>query len=338
MLAVSMRRPGVALPSLAVLLLGTACRPAQEVTRVVDGRTIDGRFVSADAYAAYLDGTMRAERGDEAGAASAFRAALAEDPDSGEVWARLGAALCLREPKGADDALARAEQLAPELDGTWLALSDCAFRRGDAARARVSAERAVALSPDSPEATLAVIRALERLGDAARAAAWRRAYSTRTAVALGAAPGGRLEQPPSTSEAVDRAIESGDAATARRLAVRARLPVLTVARRALSLGAPGVAVELARTVAAADPADTDARIVTLVAADLARDEATFLSSVSPLAEDRTPPTPDAASLMHELLERRVGAEAARAWLEAWTRARTPTETPTPPAAERAPGR
>lgn len=334
-----MRRPRVALPALAVLLVGTSCHPGPEVTRLVDGRDIDGHYIPPEAYAAYLEGTLSAERGDDLAAARAFEAALAEDPDSGELWARLGAALCLRAPARAEAALARAESLAPELDDTWLARASCALRRGDPARAKASAERAVALSPGNPEATSAVAAALERLGDVAGAAAWRRALAAR-GERLDRAARPSLAEPENeatrSADALDRAIAAGDATAARALAVRARLPALAPALRAIELGRPELAVELVRPVAAADPVDTDARIVMLLAADLARDEDTFAASVAPLPELRTRPTPLAAALMQELLARRAGPRAARAWAEGWASTSTPAPATSAPRVPDAP--
>ncbi len=70
---------------------------------------------------------------------------------------------------------------------------------------------------------------------------------------------------------------------------------------------------------AADPADVTARIALAVAADLAGDAgalAEALGSIPPSPAALTGPSPLAALLFAELLDRRVDSGAARAWLAA----------------------
>ncbi|MBU1347841.1 MAG: c-type cytochrome biogenesis protein CcmI [Alphaproteobacteria bacterium] len=85
-------------------------------------------------------GAARFEAGDPIGAASAFRRALALDPDDATSWARLGESL-VRANEGsvggdAEAAFVRALEIDPEQLGARFFLGEAALARGDAARAR----------------------------------------------------------------------------------------------------------------------------------------------------------------------------------------------------------
>jgi hypothetical protein len=115
---------------------------------------------------------------------------------------------------------------------------------------------------------------------------------------------------------VDGALERGDLRKARSLAVQARLPSGLVAVRAVALGLPELASEQARLVLAADPRDADAWIALLTATDLLGNTAAFQRTLSmPFGYARLDPL--SVRLMTEVLARRVGPEAAAAWLRAY---------------------
>ncbi|MFS8069158.1 MAG: hypothetical protein ACMG6S_22585 [Byssovorax sp.] len=81
---------------------------------------------------------------------------------------------------------------------------------------------------------------------------------------------------------------------------------------------------------AADPADITARIALAVAADLAGDSgalAAALESIPPSPAALTAPSPLAALLFAEVLDRRVDSVAARAWLGALPAAWPATSAP-----------
>ena len=70
------------------------------VTRVVEGRPTEGRFISTAAYALFARGAAAEANGALVPALRAFEMAAAEDPGSPEIWTRLGALRCLIEPPG----------------------------------------------------------------------------------------------------------------------------------------------------------------------------------------------------------------------------------------------
>ena len=116
---------------------------------------------------------------------------------------------------------------------------------------------------------------------------------------------------------IDRALQRGELARARELAVLAQVSSSSLALRAAALGASDLAQKQAGLVLAADTSDTDARIALLVAADLAGDTPQFERWLVRSPLDAPHPSPLAARLMADLLARRVGRDAARAWLEAY---------------------
>jgi hypothetical protein len=118
---------------------------------------------------------------------------------------------------------------------------------------------------------------------------------------------------------LDDALRREDLDAAHRHARRAHLPLAEIAVRAAALGRAAPARSEAELVLAADPADLTARIALAVAADLAGDAgvlAAALASIPPSPAALTPPSPLAALLFAELLDRRVDGDAARAWLGA----------------------
>ena len=64
------------LSSIALLLLVAACGSEPRVARVYDGKLVEGRFVSPDAYAAFLRGVLAEESGDLKGATAAYAQAI----------------------------------------------------------------------------------------------------------------------------------------------------------------------------------------------------------------------------------------------------------------------
>jgi hypothetical protein len=88
--------------------------------------------------------------------------------------------------------------------------------------------------------------------------------------------------------------------------------------RAAALGRAAEAREQAELVLGADPADTSARIALAAAADLAGDPAAVAAAMRAIPARGTAPSPLARLVFAEALARRVGPDAARAWLgPAW---------------------
>jgi len=143
--------------ALAVLaLLPAACAAPLEVTRVVDGRVAEGRFIPPDAYSAFLRGAMAEEAGQLSVAASAYTEAASLDEDP-EIWTRIGDVRCVMshreagraglETPGAEEAFTRALAIDPAYAPALEARARCAASRGDERAAHEDEERAAALDP-----------------------------------------------------------------------------------------------------------------------------------------------------------------------------------------------
>jgi hypothetical protein len=101
------------------------------------------------------------------------------------------------------------------------------------------------------------------------------------------------------------------------LALTARLSSGALALRAAAVGAATFAKEQADLVLAADPSDSDARVAAAVAADLLRDDDALARAMIDTSAGRTPLSSLACALMAELLDRRIGPDAKKAWLDAF---------------------
>lgn len=323
------------------------------VVRVVDGRPIEGRFIDTATYALYARGAYHEQHGELAHARAAYAAAAERDPKSAAIWTRLGAVQCAGKDPGYERSFAVAANEDPTYAPLWRERATCALGRGKPRRAVEAAETAVLLEPEDEQNSLVLARALDRDGrtdDALRwlhaltvarpraVAAWtllqaiakrrgRDAERLRAAQALAElsatdptrAAGEPHPSPAPESEldALDRALGAGELTRARRLAVTAGVRADRLAVRAAALGSAGAAGEQAELVLAADPTNGNAWVAALVAADLDGDPERFRRALDALAREALPPEPLAARLMAALLARRVGADAARAWLEAY---------------------
>src|SRR4051794_25201128 len=81
------------------LVLAAGCATANPVTLMVGGQHIQGRFVQDAAYAAYLKGVVLETRGQNDAAMAAYVEAIRHDPESAELWTRLGALRCAEPTK-----------------------------------------------------------------------------------------------------------------------------------------------------------------------------------------------------------------------------------------------
>src|SRR5262245_58518004 len=132
-----------------LLLSSVACRVEPEVTRIVDGRTLEGAFVEPEAYAAYLRGAIAEARGDDGEALRAYAEAARRDPADPEVWTRVGAARCKLSPRDAeaDRAIERALAADPRYAPAWAARAQCSELRGKGPRDGEAAQRAAEAEP-----------------------------------------------------------------------------------------------------------------------------------------------------------------------------------------------
>jgi len=274
------------------------------VTRMSGGVRYEGRFIKSEAYAAYLLGIEREARGDFDEALKAYLEAHAEDPDSPEIWARIGAVRCFssepaRGPAAARAAFERGLKIDPAYFGNYSERARCRERARDFQGALADATAAVVRSPDDEAANLLVARALQALARNSEARAWLEAYRSyhsatiATDRALAAARG-------PASRAVQAAASSGAAASAAH----------SGAFTELRSGRPERARQQAQSELEADPSNADAWIATLVACDALRDDACYEATIARLRTPSLAPSDTALGYLRELLARRTGATSA----------------------------
>jgi tetratricopeptide (TPR) repeat protein len=286
------------------LLLG-GCRLGTTVVRVEDGQPVPGRWISPSAYASFLEGSLAEAAGHPTTAAAHYQRALDEDPAASEAWTRLGAVRCTIDRRGADEAFARARSVEPTLAAAWLAGAECNLARGDTAKAKSDAEQAIRLAPKDPEVTRVLAATLAILGDTEGSRRLLRGYALLSTARVEPAPVPDL----------DAALAAGDEEGIRRSGLRARVPLSHVALRAVRVGRTHLAETTAERALAAEPGNADALVALLVARDLlGKGDAAISAEALPSA--RSTLSPLGRELMGELLERRVGNAAAKAFAEA----------------------
>lgn len=271
---------------------------------MADGVRYEGRFINPEAYAAYLLGVEREARGNLSEALRAYLEAHTEDPDSPEIWARIGAVRCFSsEPKAgpaaARGAFERGLRVDPSYAGNYLERARCAERARDFPGALRDARAAVARRPEDETANLLVARMLQAVGQPAEARAWLEAYRSFYAA----------------TSATERALESARGPGARSAAAtRERGTAPSSAHSDAFVELRSGRTELARRQAQleldADPTNTDAWIATLVACDALRDDPCFESTLGRLQTPSLPPSGTALGYLRELLARRTGASGS----------------------------
>jgi tetratricopeptide (TPR) repeat protein len=280
---------------LTACLSSVACTEGSSgVTRMANGVRYEGRFVNPEAYAAYLQGVEREARGEYQNALSSYLEAHAEDPDSPEIWARIGAVQCFssapeRGLKAAEVSFQRGLQNDPEYFGNYLERGRCAERARVFRSALTDGKAAVARRPDDESANLLVARSLQALGRTSEARAWLEGYQTYGA----------------PSAAVTRALEN---ARPTREAVKNAAPpfVRSAAFAELQSGHAERARKQAELELDADPTNSDAWIAALVACDALRDGQCFETALTSLRTPSLAPSPTALGFLRELLDRRAG--------------------------------
>jgi hypothetical protein len=170
------------------------------------------------------------------------------------------------------------------------------------------------------ETTRIISAALDSLGKHEEAERWlsalalrypashsARLWLSRARFEHGQVPRGEVDR-------VDQALLDDRVELASARALELGLSEAQLAAREVALGLPQKGFDRATTVFEADPSDATAWVVLLVSADLLGDEAGYGRIVAQRG-DLTGPVDDLASLLFvDLLKRRVGEKAARAWL------------------------
>jgi hypothetical protein len=124
---------GVASIAIAIAGFGVGCGAPPTVTRVVDGRIVEGHFVEPDAYAAFLRGAIAEERGDLRAALLSYEETARLDDQDPEVWTRIAAVRCRLAPSDprARWAAARALALDVEYAAAWEVRARCELGRSE---------------------------------------------------------------------------------------------------------------------------------------------------------------------------------------------------------------
>jgi tetratricopeptide (TPR) repeat protein len=293
---------GVARASaLLALALCVSCGMSSTgVTRIADGVRYQGRFVNAEAYAAYLMGVEREAQGEFNEALAAYLEAHAEDPDSPEIWARIGAVRCFSSAPSKGPAAARASferglRTEPAYFGNYFERARCAERARDYPSALRDATAAVARQPEDEAANLLVARVLQALGKNVEARAWLEAYRSYHTATIATERALASARSPGSARATE-APSSGAPATHARSGAFAEL----------GSGRNERARQRAELELEADPSNSDAWIATLVACDALHDEACFEAAISRLQTPSLAPSSTALGYLRELLARRAG--------------------------------
>ncbi|MCA9642529.1 MAG: tetratricopeptide repeat protein [Myxococcales bacterium] len=298
----SLLRAGGAVAVAAWAIL-SGCSPyGSGVTRIVDGRTQEGRYIPVTAYADYALASYLEASGEPEQAENAYMRALADDPRSPEMWTRLAALRCRRQPMSGMSALERAFALATEYEPAWREKAACHLGARQLDQAQAAAERAVALDPEQERATLLLAQIYEARGEKQRARTWLNAWVVlhpssdigwTAFLELAEREGNVVDQlrahralrlhqdpmrtpvltaPPSgkaPEDALDVAIGRDDLDAARRACLALHLPAVEVAIRSYLRGNKKLARAQAELVLGADPSNSDARALLLLLGDQA---------------------------------------------------------------------
>ncbi|WP_394838578.1 tetratricopeptide repeat protein [Pendulispora rubella] len=157
----------------ASCLGGLGCLARPTVTRVYEGHVVEGGIVLPEQYATFLRGAMAEEQGDLSAALHAYEAASEMDPTDPEIWTRIGAVRCQKDPRDerARTAFGRAIDLDREYAAAWSARAKCDLLRGqDRAGMQREAERAVEFDPQATEPQVILATALAMQSPSADAA------------------------------------------------------------------------------------------------------------------------------------------------------------------------
>lgn len=243
---------------------------------------------------------------------------LGNETDDPQVW--LERARC--HARHGDQLSARREgeravQLAPRDAGANLLVSASYLAASEPDRARQWLFAWLLLEPELGSFDAELLRLTDALGDDVLGALARQALRRNPAALDRGVP---LPSPAESraramARGTDRvpaeaisALQAGDLSAARDVAAQRKAPLLDVARWALQAGQPRLAVDQARALLDANPNDSDALVMALVAAHASGDEALFERLLRRAQASTLEPS--AVPLLEELLRVRVGTEAA----------------------------
>jgi hypothetical protein len=253
------RARGIRVP--LCVLAASACVRSSHVERVFGGTLVEGRYIEAPAYAAFLRGSLADVAGETREAVNAYREAVRVDADVRTALTAKGAVRCRLEPCRSDPEVTPDRGPAGLLSAT-----------NDPVRAWAAVE-SWARAHDDAALRVAALEAVVRAGPARRAAAARAAEDLAGVGALGlawslAAAAVDASDEPLPAQwvlaprlAVDGAIARGEPLRVRELATRGRLGLEEAAARAFLAGQLEVASSLALEETHADPDSASARLI-----------------------------------------------------------------------------
>ena len=287
--------------ALSLALCMSCAVDSSRVTRMAGGVRYEGRFINPEAYAAYLLGVEREARSEFRQALKAYLEAYAEDPDSAEIWARIGAVRCFSSnpkdgPAAARASFERGLKTDPAYYGNYFERGRCAERAHALASALSDATAAVARCPADEPANLLVARLLQAAGRNAEARAWLEAYRSYRPATIATDRALDSARRPAPTTVTTAANSSGAAAAAR-----------SEAFAELRSGRTERARERAQIELDADPSNSDAWIAALVACDALHDDQCFEATIGRLRTPSLSPSSAALGYLRELLARRTGA-------------------------------
>lgn len=315
-------------------LLGTAglamaCSGYSGTTRLVDGELLAGQPIAPQAYALYLDATLKEANGDLQGARETYLTALEFEGGNADIWTCIGRVNCRLDPETGDDEFVKALQADRTHAPAWLERSRCELRRGNLDVALEFAKSAQLFAPDSAETTGLIAEVYVRRRDAESAlrqwvgyvvlhpenpegwielaglAERQRVSHWKVRPSIGAEEttlwGPISPVHPEPQQLVVDAILLNDLTSARAHATAHRLPQLVVLETALTHGRTQLAVEQAKLLLATFPESGDVRTYALIAAVRANDEG-LLEACLKVPPRLTLPSADARRHLTRLVE------------------------------------
>ena len=354
-------KPWCALGLGAALLANLACSATHGTERVFNGRTVQGRYIEPEAYAAYAEGVYREAHGDWTGAELAYRRALLRDGQSPQILTRLAVLACRQSLPRALRHFERAiavEDYAP----AWSERAECLSTQHQPAAALQAALRAVALDPRGAQTNLLVARLYREQAQRDLARAWlfgwlllepelgdwaaalRHECALLGDVQLSVLVEEELERrgqhsagkpdlatpvgpTPPPAELI-AALRAGELEHARQLAAEASIPPLELSLLATTSAKPELGLAQAELLIAANPMDSGALVAGLLAAALSDDEQAFRRLLNRAQAEARPPA-ELARLLTNLLRSRVGDEAADSWRDAYLKTNALRANPPP---------
>jgi tetratricopeptide (TPR) repeat protein len=297
----------------ALLTLCSACAEgSSNVTRMANGVRYEGRFISPEAYADYTIGIEHETRGEYGKALVWYAQARSEDPESPEIWARIGAVQCSSVaaqdgPGTAAHAFDNGLRLDSDYYGNYFERARCEERARDFNRGLADAMAAVARRPGDEPANLLVARLLQALGRSADARLWLEAFDSFRDASPAMKRALEAARKPNAANASSQAADGA----AAPLNAPGRTAVRSAAFAELRAGELESARKRAETELGADPSNSDAWVAALVACDALRDNACFDSALAALRTPSLPPSDTALLFLSDLLARRTGATVSR---------------------------